>query len=297
MRLLTYTYLAVGYNRVAVLNRLNRAGIDVLKMLVIDEKRAEITISAKDRAKYFAICKNMWYNSEIRTGGILAPVYSLIRSPFILLGVAIFLFLTVIGSNLYFGNEYEGDSLVYRADIERVFADVGICEYKSFDDEMLDRAENILKAKIDFDYINIKKSGNKAVITAYASIKAPEKIKISDKDVIADENCRILKMTVYTGTPLVEEGAEVVVGQPVIGAYSVLNDGRTVKTNVTASVTVESRFIYEYFPRFGISEQTISEAVAAAEFMLGNETVLRSEVNADGNGIIVTLYYERLLFG
>ena len=57
MKMLTFTYRVSGRNRPLLINRMNKAGIALLKMQIIGEKEAEITIYAKDRVKYFAICE------------------------------------------------------------------------------------------------------------------------------------------------------------------------------------------------------------------------------------------------
>ena len=62
MRWLTETYLLVGRNRKNLLQKLNKEGVRVRKLEIFDEKNSKITIDKKDAPKYFAICKNSWYN-------------------------------------------------------------------------------------------------------------------------------------------------------------------------------------------------------------------------------------------
>lgn len=297
MRLLTFTYLATGYNRAVIVNRLRASGVGVLKMLIIDEKRTEITISAKDRAKYFAICKNIWYNEQIRTGGLLACLYSIGKAPFLVVGALAFLFAVVFGGNLYMGSDYLGDSALYRAEIEETLEEVGVKEYRLFNESQLKIAEDALVKKLDTVFFKIDKSGNRAIITAYSAITEPRKMESTDKDLVADGSFRILKLTVYGGTPEVNEGAEVTAGQTIIGAYEVLKDGTTRPCRVVACVSAEFRFEYRYKCAYEPDDGTKERTKAVAKFLLGDVSVTREEVYADKGELVAVIYYEKIIFG
>ena len=90
MRWLTETYLLVGRNRKNLLQKLNKEGVRVRKLEIFDEKNAKITIDKKDTPKYFAICKNSWYNKLLKIGGICAPIYKAIKFPLITLAILFF---------------------------------------------------------------------------------------------------------------------------------------------------------------------------------------------------------------
>ena len=255
--MLTFTYRVSGRNRPLLINRMNKAGIALLKMQIMGEKEAEITIYAKDRVKYFAICENLCYNKLIGVGGLLAPVYRILKAPQVIVGAVVFIIALIVGSNLYLGNELVGDSEIYRAQIDEAFKKADIGMYGLF-------TENDLKAV---------------------------------KNYIADGDCVIIKITVYSGTPLVQEGDKITKGQPIIGAYDILKDESKVPCAITGYVLVEKAFTFDYRSGFAADDAVKSNAIAAARFMLGDKTVTHYDVKVQNNDVRVTLYYECLLFG
>lgn len=280
-----------------MLDRLSCAKIDVISLRVIDEKTAEITLSAKDRAKYFAICKNMWYNSLKRVGGVLSPFFRLALSPAYACLLVVFFVLAFLADGIYLGIVYKGDAIFYRAAIEEVFAEAGINKYSFFDEGVLQAAESSIGQKTGASFIKIEKSGNRAVITAYRDKKAPKKIESISVDVRAEERLRILKITVYSGTACLSAGDIAEKGDVIIGAYEVLKDGSVIFAPVIACVTAEKTFKYEYACTGGVSDDAKRRAVAAAKFALGDKTVLKAETEEGANGFTVTLYYEEVIIG
>lgn len=297
MRLLTYTYTAVGRNRTCMLQRLSAAKIAVHDLRILNEKTVEITISAKDRAKYFAICKNMWYNDLKCVSGVLAPLFRLFSSPAHIVGVAVFLALAVMADGVYLGAVYRGEAVFYKAAIEEALLEAGVKEYSFFDDLRLSVAESALESKTGTNFIKIEKSGNRAIITAYGDKKAPEKMNSSAVDVCADGNYKILKITVYAGTPLVKSGDEVKSGDVLIGAYEQLTDGSVIHCDAVGFVTAEKSFKYDYYCAHGVTESARERALSAALFMLGDKTVLSRTIDEFDGGLSVTLFYEEIIFG
>lgn len=297
MKFLCFTYLAEGRNRSTVINRLNRAGVGILRMRIIDEKHTEITISHKDREKYFAICKNMWYNHIIKTSGFAAPLYKLWQKPWQAAGALVFAALAFFGSNLYAGTEYRGDALIFRAEVERAFEESGITLHGFFNESKLESAKKLLEERLKLSFIKIEKSGNRAIITVYSSEDGSKKLISSDIDVVASDDCEILKITAYSGTALVSDGDKVAKGQTLIAAYEVLKDGSTVPCRVTGCITAKYAFSYRYECVFDPDETAVKNALACARFALGDYTVIGQETNIEEKYVIVTLYYEKLLFG
>ena len=297
MKMLTFTYRVSGRNRPLLINRMNKAGIALLKMQIIGEKEAEITIYAKDRVKYFAICENLCYNKLIGVGGLLAPVYRILKAPQVIVGAVVFIVALIVGSNIYLGNELVGDSEIYRAQIDEAFKKADIDMYGLFGENDLKAVENYIGDKTNANFIKVEKSGNRAIITTYAAISPPEKIQSSIKDIIADGDCVIVKITAYSGTPLVQEGDKVTKGQPIIGAYDILKDESKVPCAITGYVIAEKTFTFDYRSGFTADDAVKSNAIAAARFMLGDKTVTHYDVKVQNNYVRVTLYYECLLFG
>jgi len=298
MKFLCFTYLAEGRNRATVINRLGKAGVNILHMRIIDEKHTEITISHKDREKYFAICKNMWYNRLMKTSGFAAPLYAILQKPWSAVGALFFAALVFFGSNVYIGTDYRGDALVYRAEAERAFEESGITSYRYFDENRLDCARRLLEERLKLSFIKIEKSGNRAIITAYSAENGLIRLTESDVDVVSGEDCEIIKITAYSGTALVSDGDKVTKGQTIIAAYDVLKDGSTVPCRVTGYVLAKCAFTYRYRSAFEPDDRMAEKVAACARFALGEDkTVVGRDIKTEGKEVTVTLYYEKILFG
>ena len=296
MRLLTYTYKVSGRNRADIISRLKKQGVDLLKVKIIDDKTAEITIDKKDRAKYFAICKNMWYNVLSKRGGVLAPLTYLRENAAKAIGVFLIVFAMIFCENIYLGTEYLGDAVLYRNKIESAFEEAGINKYGFFRESDLKKVSAVLSAEQNLGFLTLKKRGNKAMVSIKTLKPAPQKFPVYYSDVIESEPCEIIKITVYSGTALKKAGDKAAAGEAIIGAFYEKEDGARVACPIIATYSAKYVFVFDYEAMPGFFEDCVPDAITAAKTELfKNEEypILNVFCTKNGDFIRVTIEYEK----
>lgn len=306
MRALTETYLVEGYNRAELIKRLKNGGVALLKVKILSDKLTEITIDSKDGAKYFAICKNMWYNTLVKRGGLLYPLLYAKQNAVRVLGAALIVLCMPIFENVYLGAEYEGDAVLFKTQAERALSDAGIKKYRFFSPSGLAAAQTELSVSEGVSFLSVQKRGNKAVISLKKSKEQPAAFPVLNGDLTALGDCVITKLTVYSGTAVKKAGEEVFVGEKIVCAYYQKSDSERVFCPVIAAYSAKFNFFYEYVPprlagaskiENAVSEEDISAAVACAKEELGDKTVLSVDYELKNGKIRVRLQYERSFIG
>lgn len=291
MRAFTRTYEVTGLNRNLLISRLKRNGVNIIKLKIISDKRAEITIDNKDTAKYFAICKNMWYNKPIKTGGFFAPLWFFKKNAAKVVAVLCFVTMVCAFENVYFGTVYKGDSQAYEKSVQAALQSAGIKKFCFFGQSDLVEAENYLLNE-NVSFISLTKNGNKIIADLRENKEPPSKITPLQSDLIADEDFKILKIAVYSGTPMFAAGDEVKKGQVIIGAFDESSGERKSKP-ILAAVSGECVYVFVYNSPFTADENTVSAAVAAAKNALLNKKIFSCESEVSGKTVTVTIKYEK----
>ncbi len=297
MRWLTETYLLVGRNRKNLLQKLNKEGVRVRKLEIFDEKNAKITIDKKDTPKYFAICKNSWYNKLLKIGGICAPIYKAVKFPLITLAILFFFAFCYLFDFVYLQTVYEGDAILYQKQIEEQFDNAGLTPFKPFKQEILNEIASALQKNASISHVTVKKRGNKAVVTVKGAQIAPEKLVVLSGDYVANESFTVLNITVYSGTALVKKGDFVKKGETVAKASTLIKE-EEVPCPLILALTAECTFEYIYECAYNIDDSLKLNALASAKLALGEYEVRSHTVELiDKNKIKVILKYEKTLIG
>ncbi len=299
MVLLTRTYLVKGKNRKYLLERLQKKGVNLLKIENCGQNEIKITIENKDRLKFFAICKNSWYNKELKIGGLLSPFYKCYQKWLLTLFLVSYFALSFIASNLYFETVFTGDALIYRPIIEKALESQGIIKYSFFSQKQLNGVKESLQKEMGIAFISVEKSGNRAIIYLKEEKKEPSSLNSLTSDLIANEDMTVLNITLYSGTAVVSNGDFIKKGELIAKAKNLLNDAD--KTEIDAPIigviTVECTFEYCYNTKFKPTDDTRSNALAMAKFHLGDYIVRSFSFEEGENFIKVILKYEKILIG
>ena len=297
MNLLTVTYLVVGRNRKYLLQRLSKSKIAVKKLEIIDEKHAKITIDKKDSLKYFAICKNSWYNKLLKIGGLFAPLYKAVKNPLITIAVIFFFSFAYFADGIYLKSVYLGDSLLFQNVIDNHLEEAGITKFKPFSQERLNEVAIKLQKQAGISLVTIKKHGNQAIIDLKMEQSAPNKLLIFHNDYLAPEDMTVLNLTVYSGTAVVKNGDFVKKGEVVAKASCIIKEEEQACPLVLA-LTAECVYEYYYETTYSINDSIKLNAVASAKHMLGDYTVRSHKVEQiNKNKLKVVLKYEKTLIG
>lgn len=297
MKLLTKTFLVSGRNRNLLFQKIAKNKINALKIKIINEKFAEITIDNKDCLKYFAICKNMWYNKLVKVGGILAPFYLLVKNPLKTIALTLSLCIILLGENLYFKTDYQGDSLLVRPYIERLFAENGINKYCFVTNAKLQSLKSQLQKQENVGYARVEKVGNKIIVDLRLLKNSPSKPQPLKTDLIANENMKILKATVYSGTLLKGAGEVVKKGDVIAGAYKII-DEKIYPCDLYAFISAECSYVYTYTAKFDINNELLARVYEVAKFNLGDFEILSHNITVDNNNTVkVVIKYEKIICG
>lgn len=291
MRALSRTFRVTGRNRNLFFSSLKKRGVNLLKIKIINEKTMEITIDNKDTDKYFAILKNMWYNEQVKTGGLWAPLVFLKKNAARAVACVCFVIFLFFSDNLYFAIDYEGDSSAFKTRVEAALTDAGVEKFKFFSDGDLKNAQKSLDGQ-NAGFISLSKKGSRIVVDLRENKSAPEMIVPLQKDCVAEENFKILKIVVYSGTQMFYAGDEVKKGDVLVGAYDDSSGERKFRP-VLAAISGECSFTFVYESPFEVTDETKNLAIAAAKNALGDKKVFSCECSTDGKKISVIIKYEK----
>ena len=297
MSFLTFSYLVSGRNQLILLEKLRKSGVNLKKIEIIDSKTLKITIDGKDRLKFFAICKNSWYNRLLKVGGCCSPAYKLLKNLYLFIGIVLFFALTSLANNLYFEAQYQGDSRLYATQIENSFNEVGIKKFLPFSQEQLDKAKLKLESNNKLSFISIVKKGNRAVVYTKQSVLEPSVLNVLHSDYIAQEDMLILKITVYSGRAVVNQGDFVKRGDLIAKASYLIKDNE-VACPLVFTMASECTFTYEYVSSYKLDDSAIQNGLVLAKIALGDYE-LRSCTYAvvSEKSIKITIKYEKTFFG
>lgn len=298
MDFLTKTYLVEGSNHDLLFKRLKRANVNLVKVQIINKKQLKITIDVKDTPKFFAICKNSWYNKELKIGGIFAPFYKCVSKWIVTLAIICFFVFSYAFNNLYLQTEYQGDSIYFTKQIQTALNNAGVHTYRFFSQKQLNAVEIELKKEKEIAFVSAQKCGNRSIIYIKRAQIEPERLPVYQTDLIANEDMVILKITVYSGTAVVQENCAVKKGDIIAKASYFLKDEEEIKCPLICLVTAECVYEYVYESEFKINDGAKNNALALAKFTLGDYHVRSYSFEVIGkNKLKVILKYEKTLVG
>lgn len=297
MSYLKFTYLVSGLNQKLLVYRLQKSKINILDIKFINKKLLKITIDSKDRLKFFAICKNSWYNKLVNIGGLCAPLYKLYKNIALTVGLIAFFSICYFSNNLYFKTDYLADSHLYKTQIQSAMQSAGIKKFKPFTQEQLDKASELVREINQISFITITKKGGSAVVYLKQSVAMPLPLKTYASDFVAPEDLVILKITVYSGTQLKNQGDYVKKGEVIAKAGYIIQE-KEYPCLLSLALTAECTFEYIYNYSGRLTSEIKTNALALAKIYLGDYPVRSyslKEIN--NNKLKVIIKYEKTLCG
>lgn len=262
----------------------------------LENKSVIVVVDYNDLRKFFAICKNMCYNTKVKGyGGAFSFVAYLLKYSAAIFGFAVFLLITTLLDNVIFKIECVGTGSAVSAEIISTVNECGIAEGGLFSNVDYDSLENkILTKNANLTFVSCYKSGNRLIVD---SVIGYDDIDITSpfvSDLISEKNGIIESINVLRGTAAVDCGDKVVEGQPLVYAYYV--DGETnYETNIIATVSIVCE--EEYFFKTEIFSDIIMRAsITKAEFLTEGESVSVTAVKKN-DGYLVKLYARYVYYG
>lgn len=288
-RNLLYLEIAVKGNNVKyLLGYLQNKNVDIYECKVSEEK-VKITIDYNDRRKFFAICKNMCYNTiSVKYKGVLSPFIIAFKNIGLIIGIVLFIF-SVINFNDYILSVDVGDNY-YESEIISVSKDYGVDKFKRFSKaDIVGLKNKLLSLNPDVSFISIEKCGNILKINVVNGSNQEEVLNQNVKDLVSPVNGVVDSVNVLRGTPLVEVGQRVDVGTPLIGAYTLGKEDKVFPTYIVGRIAIKEEKV-KFYKTLYINDDVIKTVETIARFNENDEVIdIKSTVKGDGVEVLITV--------
>lgn len=270
MKNLFVKILVTGGDFSADIKRFKEAGVDIYSVKPVKNGCA-VTVDKLSEHKFFAICKNMCYNTKIiGYSGLFAPIYAAVRNIGVIIGVTALFILNFAFSDVIRGVETVGSGKNLTV-ISKEAENVGVKAGGRFSKLDYARAKSlILSDNPSLSFVTLKKEGNRLIINAEKATVGVSPHYKQVKDLVAGVGGTVKNITVLRGTPLVKAGDKVDAGAVLAGAFITDKDGKSYPTYLIATVEVESEQEY-FYKKESPSELDFPYAKSAARFMADGE--------------------------
>ena len=257
-----------------LINYLHEKGISIYNFNKINEKTAKICIDYADRRKFFAISKNMCYNIKKESyKGFFSPLIYAFQYFGLFLGIIFSIFLSLYVDNILLDIKCVGSGACFSSKIIQTINDCGIKKYSKFSLINLKELQSIiLSSNENLSFVTCEKSGNTLIVNSVLNVEGQGVLQQSIKDIVSDYSGVIDKIEVLRGTPLVNVGDSVSVGDKLVGAYVTSKEGEIFPTYVIASVVIitQEEFVFKFD---SVSEELVKIAEMTAKFNCDGEVV------------------------
>lgn len=233
--------------------------------------------------KFFAICKNMCYNTKIiRYTGVFGFIFNAVKNAGVLIGVITLFLINYAFSDVIVGIEKVGSGknlTVISKEAEELGVKIG-GRFSKID--YLRAKLAILSENPSLSFVTIKKEGNRLIINAIKATVDVRPLNTEQKDLVSDVSGEVKSITVLRGTPLVKKGDVVRKGDALAGAYLLNKDGESYPVYLLATVEIESEQEY-FYKKDNPTEWDFPYAKQAAKLTLGDDAFdMRCEIVEGG---------------
>lgn len=276
---------------------LHRKKVSVYNFKLLSESECLVTIDFTDFRKFFAICKNMCYNKLIVSyKGVLSPFIVALKRLGLVVGAILFVISILLFSDMVLQVKVTGSGSCFESQVKSVVSSYGVNKYTAFSTiDFKDLESEILSKNPRLSFVTVKKQGNILVVDCAFNSSEPSVLGKNTSDLTSSYNGTVEEIVVLRGTPLVEVGSTVKVGDKLVGAYLLGKDEIEYQTFVLARVKILEKT--EYFYKCNeYTEQNLSIAYALAEFNINGEIKEKAHSYKEG-GILVTVTVRRTVYG
>ena len=246
--LVLYTrYLVEGVNLDNFINILKKKGLNLYEIKKIGQKKMTFCIEYAQNEKFFAINKKLCYNvKRLGEKGKHYPIFLLMKNLGATIGAILFLLSCIYFNDFVFSFEFSGTGSIYKKEIENYLNGRGITKFTRFSDLDLDTlSDEILASSDKLSFAEVKKRGNKLVISVAQKKPQTSTLTGSAKNLVSSVNGIVEEVKVYRGTALVKKGDIVKDGDLLVDGFVIVKDVKVI-TNVIATVTVKSEWTFVY---------------------------------------------------
>lgn len=290
-------YEIKGVNISNLLNRLKKEEISLYKVRYIKEKTVTLRVKVKDEKKFFAIAKNLCYNIKKRKNcGKLLPLITLLKSPSVIVGVMLFIILSVYFSNLILGFTFVGSGVRYSDEVLLHLNELGIKERCFIDKSKLEKVANGILSNTDkFSFVSIKKKGSRLIVELILSEKKPYIKNDSEKNLYSNIDGVVEDIKLYRGTSMVKVGDRVKCGDLLVLGQMEVKE-KLLEVNALAVVTIKAQKEFNYISSLDNDEEN-AVVFALSSFNEDSEEVLVDKMKKNGKYYYkVTVFYKRIIY-
>ncbi|MBO5712770.1 MAG: sporulation protein YqfD [Clostridia bacterium] len=274
-----------------------RKGVTIYKIKVVNKTSSIFVIDYNELSKFFAICKNMCYNTKVKGYlGVLSPIAYAIKNVALTVALIVFITLCVLLDGYVFGFKFEGSGKVIKNELSQVIKNYGVDKWSKFSDINYNAlAQTLLKSNENLKFVSVYKRGNALVINTELGNGNATIVNPLTTSLVCDVDGVVESVKVLRGTAEVSVGSEVKKGAVLIGAYTISGEDEKYSSSVLGVVTVLTTEKYFYESKI-FSTAIENQAILKATFLSQNE-VVEKRCDKTNNGYEVTLTVRRTYVG
>ena len=274
--------------------RLRRAGIPLYDMEKPRKDCLRFTVSKRDVDKVFAIYPKSVYQGNGYTPysvrslgkrGVGRYVEFARGRVGFLLGAGLFAIATLYADSLVFGVDFSASS-VYQREARAVLEEYGIKPFSVYERGKEDLICSKILSLNGVEFCSVKKSGLRVVVEM--RLGDSPKTTYQTGDMYATREGKLLSITALKGTVVKRVGDSVLIGEPLVGAWTESADGIRRETEVIARASIACTYACE------IQTADEKEAFAIAYMQAGltqEDRIDGVETVAIANGYQVKIEY------
>ena len=223
-----------------VVDKLARAGIEILSFRTESKNSAVFTVNGKDAKKVFAILRGSCYNiKKVRPKGLSKIAERVVKSAGLFTGILLFFLSVLFFQARVLDIRVVGSGAYYKDEVLRILSENGVKKFSALPDDCSPITAGII-ALPRVSFCTVGKDGGIVTVTVEATL--------SSEPLLSPAAGVVEELVVVRGTPLVQigdsvsEGAEVVKNEIFFGEEK----EESCKVIVIARVVVAVPFAKEY---------------------------------------------------
>lgn len=228
-----------------VVDKLARAGIEVLSFRIETKNSAVFTVNGKDTKKVFAILRGSCYNiKKVRPKGLSKVVGKIVKSAGLLAGVLLFTLSVLFFQSRVLDIRVVGSGAYYKEEILRILSENGVKKFSSLPEDCAAITANIISLP-RVSFCTVGKDGG--IVTVTVEVTDDDKT-LSSEPLLSPATGVVEELVVVRGTPMVQVGDSVGEGDEVVKNEIFFGEEQTEssKVIVIARVVVAVPFAKEY---------------------------------------------------
>ena len=228
-----------------VVDKLARAGIEVLSFRTASKNSAVFTVNGKDTKKVFAILRGSCYNiRKVRPRGLSRVAERIIKSAGLLAGILLFFLSVLFFQARVLDIRVVGSGAYYKDEVLRILNENGVKKFSFLPEDCAPITASII-ALPRVSFCTVGKDGGIVTVTVEVT---DDEATLQSEPLLSPATGTVEELVVVRGTPLVQAGDSVNAGDEVVKNEIYFGEEKeeSSKVIVIARVVVAVPFAKEY---------------------------------------------------